>query len=131
MNSIRSRKVAELLRKEIALILEREVKDPRVEGTVLTYVRLSGDLSEASVFFSSYNKDRLKIIETGLSATAGFIRHTLKSRVRMKRIPSITFFRDDTEEIAARTDRLLDQIKAEQTGEETSHCGLAPQSNSN
>jgi ribosome-binding factor A len=122
MNSIRSRKVAELLRKEVALILEREVKDPRVEGAVLTYVRLSGDLSEASIFFSSYNKDRLKIIETGLSATAGFVRHTLKSRVRMKRIPSITFFRDDTEEIAARTEMLLEQIKAERTTvEETRH----------
>jgi ribosome-binding factor A len=126
MNSIRYRKVAELLRKEIALILEREVKDPRVEGTVLTYVRLSGDLSEASVFFSSYNKERLKTIEAGLSATAGFIRHTLKSRVRMKRIPSIAFFRDDTEEIAARTDRLLDQIKAEQAGAAAQAAGIVP-----
>jgi ribosome-binding factor A len=113
VKDIRTRRVAELIRQEVALIIDREVKDPRVQDVVLTYVRLNGDLSEAAVFFNSYNKTKLKTIEAGLSATAGFIRRILKSRVSLKRVPSITFHLDKTEDFAMRTDMLIDQIRAE------------------
>ncbi|MDR2400614.1 MAG: 30S ribosome-binding factor RbfA [Deferribacteraceae bacterium] len=114
MKNIRTRRVAELIKQEVAFIIEREVKDPRVKDVVLTYVRLNGDLSEAFIFFNSYNKNKLKTIEAGLSATTGFIRRVLKTKVSLKRVPAITFLRDDTEDTARRTENLLDQIMAEE-----------------
>jgi ribosome-binding factor A len=114
VKNIRTRRVAELIKQEVAFIIEREVKDPRVKDVVLTYVRLNGDLSEAFIFFNSYNKNKLKTIEAGLSATTGFIRRVLKTKVSLKRVPAITFLRDDTEDTARRTENLLDQIMAEE-----------------
>jgi ribosome-binding factor A len=113
VKDIRARRLAELIKQEVAFIIDREVKDPRVKDVVLTYVRLNGDLSEALIFFDSYNKDKLRAIQSGLSATAGFIRHTLKSRVSLKRVPSITFLKDDTTDFAIRTDRLIEQVRAQ------------------
>jgi ribosome-binding factor A len=110
---IRIRRVAELIKQEVANIIEREVKDPRVRGVVLTYVRLNRDLSEAFIFYDTYNKNNLKSIDAGLTATVGFIRRTLKTRLSLKRIPAITFQKDETEETARRTDELLEQIKLE------------------
>ena len=61
----RARRVAQQLQREVAVILQREVKDPRVGMVTVSDVEVSGDLQHAKVFVTFLNNDA-ESIETGL-----------------------------------------------------------------
>ena len=106
----RSRRVGELLLKEISLLVYNKVKDPRVRGATITYVKMSGDLSIASVYFVT---DKELIGETldGLEHSAGFIRHNLKDKLKMKIIPKLRFFYDESFDYGEKIDRIIDNLE--------------------
>ena len=110
MESIRVRRVAELLKQEIAVILANGVNDSRVHDAVITGVKVTADLSMARVYFSSYNRKSLKDLEIGLSKSKGFIRQKLMASVRLRKLPQLTFVRDDTLDEAERLDKIFRQI---------------------
>ena len=94
METIRTRRVAELLKHEIARILANDIKDPRVQGAIITRVKVTADLGMARVYFNSYNKDLLRDLEIGLGRSKGFIRRQLMSSVHLKKLPQLIFERD-------------------------------------
>ncbi|MDR0454750.1 MAG: 30S ribosome-binding factor RbfA [Deferribacteraceae bacterium] len=118
MDSIRIRRVAELLKHEISYILANDVKDPRVHDVVITGVKVTADLSLARVYFSSYDKKSLKDLEIGLSNSNGYIRKKLKTAVHMKKLPQLVFETDRSPEEAGRLDELFRQISGENEGNE-------------
>ena len=115
METIRTRRVAEFLKHEIAAVLANEIKDPRVHGAVITRVKVTSDLSIARVYFSSYDKKTLKDLEIGLGRSNGFIRRKLMGSVRMKKLPQLIFERDDIPEEAEKLDEIFRQISLEKT----------------
>ena len=52
MSSLRSEKVADVLRKEISLIINKETKDPRLQNINITAVKVSDDIGIATVFYT-------------------------------------------------------------------------------
>ena len=112
-DTIRTRRVAELIKHELYLIISREINDPRVHDVVITDVRITKDLSIAHVYFSSYDKESLKEIEIGLEKSKNFIRKKLFSSVHLKKIPQIIFERDNLPDGAQKLDTLLKQIENE------------------
>ncbi len=105
----RSKRVADLLKKEMATMIMHEIKDPRVQGIVTVMsVDVSGDLRHAAVFVSVLGDDEVRMnAMAGLKKARGFIRHTLGKRLHIRRIPDINFKLDLTVDAQERITMLL------------------------
>lgn len=103
----RSRRVAEQIRQELADILWREVRDPRVKGVTLTAVEVSTDLEHAKVWFTVLTGDAGDAARA-LQHAAGFLRRELAHRLRLRLAPSLGFHYDESVERGARLSHLID-----------------------
>jgi ribosome-binding factor A len=95
----RAVRVAELIQAELAGMLIREVKDPRVRGVVITKVEVSPDLGKAFVYFSRYAEARgsdeeIEEGREGLGRAMGFLQGKLAERLRLRRVPRLEFHVD-------------------------------------
>lgn len=116
--SHRIEKINNLIRQEISELLQRQVKDPRL-GTFIavTEVSTSPDLKSAKVFVSRIsNQEEKEEAMQALEAAAGFLRKSLMKNLRLRRVPDLHFYWDDSIERADRLFRLLDQASAEDGG---------------
>lgn len=110
---IRPERVAQLIRREIADILGRSLRDPRLSGMVsVTDVEVTDDLSFARVYVS--------VLETGearekalaaLKHAEGFVRRELSPRLGLREVPEIRFMFDNSLEQGARVEELLKKIE--------------------
>lgn len=100
---------------QISLIVLHELNDPRVDGSLLTVmeVRTTADLKYAKVYVS-YMGDPAKAEETfeGLNHCAGFIRQLLKTRVKIRTLPALTFIHDTSIAYAAHMSKIIDEATA-------------------
>lgn len=108
----RARRVGEQLRQELADILRREMKDPRVARVTITAVEVTSDLEHAKIFFSLLEGDVAEIRGV-LQKAAGFLRTELAHRMRLRTVPRLNFQYDESIERGNRMDRLIDQAIAE------------------
>ena len=108
----RSRRVAEQIRIELADILWREIKDPRVTGVTITAVDVSPDLEHAKIWFTQLKGDH-KEIGKALQHAVGFIRRELAHRMRLRMVPGLTFHYDESVERGARLSHLIDEAVEE------------------
>ena len=110
----RATRVADQIRMEVADILMRKTKDPRVGDVTVTDVELTNDLRLARVFVTALGDEQAHADAlAGLGKAAGFIRSELGRRLHLRYTPELVFQRDLT---GARGDRilsLLDQVGAE------------------
>ncbi|MEW5744693.1 MAG: 30S ribosome-binding factor RbfA [Nitrospirota bacterium] len=114
----RSQRLNILLREEIADIIMKKVKDPRLGFVTVTDVELSDDLKIARVFISTLkDEERAAAVEI-LNAAKGLIRSEVAKRVRVKVIPSLEFRIDTSIARGDRIDRLLREIQEKTSPEE-------------
>jgi ribosome-binding factor A len=115
--SVRLARLRELFKEEISLILQREMKDPRIGFVSVTDVEVSPDLRHAKVFVSILG-DRDAKVKTmaGLASAQGFVRTELGRRIRLRRMPELFFKLDESIERGARVQHLLRRV-AEAKGE--------------
>lgn len=96
----RPQRVAQELQKEIATILQREIKDPRLGMmTTVSGVEVSRDLAYAKVFVTFLNDKDEESIKAGIKAlhdASGFIRSLLGKAMRLRIVPELTFFYDNS-----------------------------------
>lgn len=114
--SRRSERVNELLREEISMIVQRELKDPRLGGLIsITAVETSPDYRHARVFVSVLGSDDERTSSlAALNAGARFIRHALRDRLEsLRTMPELSFRADTSIEQGARMSALLDQVAHE------------------
>ena len=113
-------RVAELIKREVSLMLINGIKDDRVgTGMVsVTDVDVSGDLQHAKIYVSIYGSDEAKA-ETmaGLKSATGYVRSELGSRIRLRRTPEVIFLEDLSIERGNRVLSLLDKIKSKEKSE--------------
>lgn len=116
----RNVRVADLLREELSLLVQRQVKDPRVGGLVsITLVEPSGDLRHARVFVSVLaSPEERKTALAGLQAASGFLQHELRQRLDLKRIPSLSFHADESLERGAHLLDVMRRLEDEREGDE-------------
>ena len=108
----RIERVNNLIRREISELLQRQVKDPRLGSFVaVTQVSISSDLRHAKIFVSRTGSDKEKR-ETlsGLTAASHFFRSQLARRLKLRRIPELSFQWDDSIECGAHLLELMDTI---------------------
>jgi ribosome-binding factor A len=111
--SRRTRQVGEFLREELSDIIRTEVKDPRIGFFSVTHVEMSPDLRMARVYISVLGTEEERTATlTALRSAAGFIRHHLKPRLRMRQIPELDFRDDRSMEHAEEIARTLRELDA-------------------
>ena len=113
MPGIRHDRLSRQLQQEIALIVQRELKDPQLGFATITRVVLSSDLSYARVGFSCLGDAQARQhTQAALDRSAGFIRGLITKRFRLKIIPTVIFQYDDTVAQAIALSAALDELNA-------------------
>jgi len=111
----RSQRMAEQLRRELAEIIQDEIKDPRVGFISFTEVRMSRDLSHAVIYCSVLNSEQLEESIEILNSAAGFIRKSIGRRIRARIVPTLKFVADESIIRGEAMDELISEaIKSDQ-----------------
>ncbi len=109
----RSARVGDQMVHEIADILMRKIKDPRIGFATVTGVEVSDDLRNAKVFVSVYGGKKEETLK-GLESASAFIRSELGRRMRLRFVPELLFRFDETVERGAHMMEILRDIKKEE-----------------
>ena len=92
--SIRVKRVADLIKRELAHILRKEINDPRLKLVSLTLVNISPDLKNARVYYTIPDKEAVAEVDNVLNKASGFIRSELASRSELRYVPKMLFIHD-------------------------------------
>ncbi len=118
----RTRRVAELLKREITVLIARELNDSRINSVTVTGVTISRDLKISTVFVSSAldlsnrtNQESTRV-EKLLNKSAGYLRHLLSQTVNLRTTPSLVFKYDDSIQRGMDMSRLIDRLNGRDDG---------------
>ena len=115
MSSNRPEKIADLLKKEISLILSHEVKDPRLQNMNITAVKVTDDIGIAYVYYTiigkSIKKKESKVEDNVLTKLSGMVRSKISKLIEIRRVPKIIFKFDESIEYSENIEKLLKNIK--------------------
>jgi ribosome-binding factor A len=107
----RADRVADQIRMEVADILMRKIKDPRVRSVTVTDVELTNDLRIARVFVTALGTDaETRDVFAGLAKASGFVRSELGRRLTLRYLPEVVFVKDVSGPRGDRILQLLDEI---------------------
>ena len=108
----RSDRVAEQVRRDLADLIQSELKDPRVGMISLTAVELTPDYAHAKVFFTTLDAEHLDEVQRGLKRASGFLRRELGRRIHIHTLPELHFIYDNSLERGASMSLLIDKAAA-------------------
>ena len=115
----RTRRIAELMKREIAEIISRELSDPRLKMINITGVTVSRDYRQSTVYVSSINnKDDGTEIEQVLNNASKYLRRLLSQRINLRITPAITFEYDNTISHGIKMTNLIDSLVKPTDGKE-------------
>ena len=112
MNEQRARRLADRIQVIVAEMLERRIKDPRLGFVTVTDVRVTGDLREATVFYTVMgDQAERESTAAALESATGIIRSEVGKQTGIKFTPTIAFVADAVPESAAHIEDLLKQAR--------------------
>ena len=103
----RSERVAGQIRRDLATLLQKELKDPEVGFVSLSDVEVSRDLSHAKVYITCFDPDSAVTSIKALRRAAPFLRSRLAKMMRMRHVPELHFAHDDSVEKGSHIDDLI------------------------
>jgi len=127
MNEARARKLADRIAQIVAEMLERRIKDPRLGFVTVTEARLTGDLRDATVYYTVYGSDD-EVAETAaaLSSATGLIRSEVGKQTGIKHTPSISFARDTVPDTVRNIEDAVARARAADAAVAASRAGAVP-----
>ena len=115
----RSDRVAGSLRRELAKILQMEVKDPEVGFIGLSDVEVTRDLAHAKVFVTVFEHEKAESSIKALNRQAGYLRSLLGKAMRIRAVPELHFHHDASVETGRHMDELIDSAVSSDRHAET------------
>src|SRR5687768_16114155 len=116
MASIRPSRLGDQVRAEIAELLARSVHDPGIGFLTITQVTVTPDLQIARVYYTTLGDDKARReTSKALGRATPFLRRQIGGRLRLKRVPQLEFFFDESIERGDRIEQLLHELGAQQT----------------
>ena len=110
----RSERVSGQIQKILSEILLKKVKDPRLENTSITDVRMSRDLRIARIYFIvSGNKKNIEEASQGFKSALGYVKRTLALKLGLRYMPDLKFFYDESFDYGSHIDKVLKAVKAD------------------
>ncbi|PSJ17772.1 30S ribosome-binding factor RbfA [Nitrosomonas supralitoralis] len=111
----RSLRIADQIQREIADLIQNEIKDPRVKHITITAVEVTRDYSHAKIFYTTLvQRDENFLIEKGLEHAKGFLRSNLSHRMKLRVVPQLHFVYDESVERGFRLSKLIDEAIAQE-----------------
>jgi ribosome-binding factor A len=108
----RSERVAGSLRRELAQLIQKELKDPDVGFIGLSDVEVTRDLAHAKVYVTVFETEKAASSLKALKRAAGFLRSRLGQEMRIRSVPELHFHHDASVETGARMDSLIEEAVA-------------------
>ena len=109
----RGRRIADLIQKELAILIQKEMKDPRLGMITINDAKVSRDLAFADVYFTVLPENSAKVAEEVLNKAGGFLRTKLSKMMSTRTTPKLRFHYDATIENGARISRAIDDAIAQ------------------
>jgi ribosome-binding factor A len=110
----RPERVGEEIRQELSVLLAREVHDPGIGFLTITQVKMTPDLQNARVYYTIIGDAKARQdTQRALGRAAGFLRRQIGSRLRLKTVPELAFFYDESIERQDRIEKIMLDIQAE------------------
>jgi len=112
VRGINQKRIAERLHLSIASLISNGMRDDRLNLVTVTHVNVDRELEHANVWVCapSLGEDRSEQVLSALTGAAGFVRHELASRLKLRRIPQLHFHWDFTPDKAAQIEKIIDGI---------------------
>lgn len=110
----RTLRVADQIQRELADLVQNEIKDPRVRQITITAVEVTRDYSNAKVFYTTLcSKEENVLVVKGLEHAKGFLRTHLAHRMKLRITPQLHFVFDASVERGVRLSKLIDEAIAQ------------------
>ena len=107
-------RVSEAIKRELSLILQERISDPRISGLSITKVEVSRDLRNAKVYYLKFlDEAERQEVQKALKKAGSFLRNELARRISMKFTPRLSFLEDKAEEAEENIERTFEAIEEE------------------
>ncbi len=114
----RASRVGDQIRAELAELLTREVHDPGIGFLTITHVKVSPDLQQARAYYTTIGDEKARHESArALERATPFLRRHIGRRLRLKRVPELTFSFDETIEKNDRIEQILQQLSTERAAQ--------------
>ena len=110
--SHRRTKVAGLIGRQLAELIQQELQDPRLGLVTISDVNVSKDLSFADVYFTVFSDEKGDVAELVLSGASGFLRRQLSRRINLRITPKLRFHYDQTSDTGVKIAKAIDRAIA-------------------
>jgi ribosome-binding factor A len=110
----RARRVGERIQEELAILLIRNVADPRLNLVTITEVDVDRELAFATIYVTaSGGEEREEEVLEGMESASGYLKSELAARIQLRSFPQLRFRWDVAHERGQRIEELLDSLKTE------------------
>ncbi|MDY6905115.1 MAG: 30S ribosome-binding factor RbfA [Thermodesulfobacteriota bacterium] len=110
----RAERISKAVQREVSAVLSKGLRDPRLEMTTITGVRMSSDLTTAFVYYIVNGDDQdKKAAAEGFKSAGGFIKRKLAKNLKMKYMPDLLFYYDESIDYGENIDRVLESLKSD------------------
>ena len=110
----RVHRIASVIKKEIAKIIQSDINDQRIKDVIITDVEMSKDLKNARIFFIVFNNkekrdEEIKLITKTINASKLFFKKQLSKNSNLRSVPNLRFIYDETESKAYELEQLINK----------------------
>ncbi len=127
VDKARARRLGEAIAQIVAEMLERRIKDPRLGFVTVTAARVTGDLREATVFYTVYGSDSERAeTAVALASATGLIRSEVGRQTGLKHTPSIAFEPDTVPDAARNIEELVARARVADAAVAAAREGAQP-----
>ncbi|CAN5451914.1 MAG: 30S ribosome-binding factor RbfA [Acidobacteria bacterium] len=110
----RQSRVGDQIRVELAELIARQVHDPGIGFLTITHVKMTPDLQQARVYYTTIGDDKARRdTAKALERATPFLRRLVGQRLRLRRVPELQFFFDESVEKQDRIERILLDLERE------------------
>src|ERR671912_580271 len=110
----RPERIGDQIREELSILLARQVHDPGIGFLTITRVKVSPDLQQARVFYTTLGDDKArKDSARALQRATPFLKRHVGRRLQLKRVPELTWMFDESIEKTDRIERILQELSSE------------------
>jgi len=107
----RANRVSAHIQEELAKLLLKEIKDPRLNMVTITDVKTTNDLRMARIYYSLTDSEKkINDAKNGFTSAMGFLKRELASRLGLKYMPELKFIYDKSMDQGARIENILKEL---------------------
>jgi ribosome-binding factor A len=98
--------------REVAMLLERDIEDPRIKDVTLSHIKITPDLRQAKIFFTLLDEKKIEKVTYALNHSVTYLRRRIGETLKLRVVPELFFIYDKSLEEAERLVNLIDSLNS-------------------